>query len=135
MGALTEEQRQIEAPGAPEVVGYVASRAASCLKTYVGLIDPMRKVARHLGYALAVHGSLARDIDLIAVPWIDDAVEPAALVGALIEVIKGFDKNGFAFVDKDCPRLKPHGRLAWSIHFTGGGYFDLGVMPREVASC
>lgn len=34
---------------------------------------------RH-GYALAVHGSLARDFDLIAVPWVDEASEPSKVL-------------------------------------------------------
>lgn len=132
MSALTEEQRQIEVSGrhGPEVVGYVASRAESCLRTYAGLIEPMRKVARQLGYAITVHGSLVKDIDLVAVPWTDEAVAADVLIAVMIETIKGFDQNSFAFVDRDCPRPKPHGRLCWSVHFTGGGFFDISVMPR-----
>jgi len=29
---------------------------------------------RDCGYAIAPHGSLARDLDVIAVPWTEDAV-------------------------------------------------------------
>ena len=32
------------------------------------------------GYALAVHGSLARDFDLIAVPWVETPSEPSAIL-------------------------------------------------------
>jgi hypothetical protein len=44
---------------------------------YELLIEPLRAVARSLGYALTVHGSLVRDIDLVAVPWTSDAVHGA----------------------------------------------------------
>jgi hypothetical protein len=42
-----------------------------------------RVVARSKGYALAVHGSLARDIDLVAVPWVEEAASAAELAEAV----------------------------------------------------
>ena len=43
-----------------------ANRAA----VYAAALYPdLAEIAREHGYALAVHGSLARDFDLIAVPW------------------------------------------------------------------
>ena len=35
-------------------------------KILPGLIDALRAVAREFGYALGTHGSLVRDVDLIA---------------------------------------------------------------------
>jgi hypothetical protein len=37
------------------------------------LLPALREVARRFGYALAVHGSLEWDIDLVAVPWCENA--------------------------------------------------------------
>lgn len=37
------------------------------------LLHKMRKLARNHGWTVAIHGSLRRDIDLIAVPWVDEA--------------------------------------------------------------
>jgi hypothetical protein len=85
------------------------------------LITPIRAVARQHGYAVAVHGSLARDIDLIAVPWRPDVRnDPNA------------DPRDFT---KRNPEPKFHGRLGWSIFVTSTGrggystYIDLSVMP------
>lgn len=36
-------------------------------------------VARELGYALAVHGSLARDLDIIACPWTETATSALSM--------------------------------------------------------
>lgn len=36
-------------------------------------IDRIRELAREVGYAIAVHGTLERDLDLIAAPWTEDA--------------------------------------------------------------
>ncbi len=67
----------------------------------------LRDSLAELGWSLAVHGSLKRDIDLIAVPWCDDA-EPA------LEVINAISRCGlviFGGIER-----KPHGRVAmlWS---------------------
>lgn len=47
--------------------------------TYAALMPDIVQAGRDCGYAIAPHGSLARDFDLIAVPWIDEAVSPQDL--------------------------------------------------------
>jgi hypothetical protein len=105
---------------------------------YEWLIGPLREKARELGYALAAHGTLVRDIDLIAVPWTRTAVDARTLAQALNDVAAAYN-GGTAFRKPDeddayfwagSPGLKPHGRLVWSIHLGGGPYIDLSVMPR-----
>ena len=100
-------------------------------KAYCRIIGPLRLKARELGYALGVHGSIKRDIDIIACPWTEKAVDAEALVEALrveTEAIIGFAVYGN---DGPWPRNdKPHGRLCWTIHFNGT-YLDLSVMPRH----
>lgn len=102
------------------------------------LIEPLRAVARSKGYSLAVHGSLKRDIDLIACPWTKEAV-PA---GELAEAIRAEAErvHGIAFqtsfessdyFQKGQPGYKDHGRLVWAFHLGGGPYIDLSVMPRH----
>jgi hypothetical protein len=98
-------------------------------KAYAKTITPLRERARELGYALTVHGSIKRDIDLVAIPWIDEAAPPQELADALRE--KTEEIIGFAIYGHDgpFPRLKPHGRMCWTIHFNGT-YIDLSVIPR-----
>ncbi len=120
----------------------------ACL--YPGLCDK----ARSLGYALAVHGSLANDLDLIAVPWTEDAVDAVTLKDALMQHIGAC---GYAdLLKRDSPWLtadqrkrvcdrqglglesevtgKPHGRVAWNLYLWAGAKVDLSVMPRAVSS-
>ncbi len=106
-------------------------------EAYEKLIGPLREKARELGYALAVHGSLVRDIDLIAVPWISGAVQPYVLAEALRVVAAEHGPCGVAFLDphergryflKGCPEGKPHGRLVWCFHLGGGPYLDISVI-------
>ncbi len=105
------------------------------LKTppYVAMYPGLSRAARSCGYALAVHGSMARDMDLIAVPWTTDAKPPEVLVEALRDACGGWVH---APDTKRDPTPKPHGRLVWTIHMGGAidgpvaaAYIDLSVMP------
>lgn len=101
--------------------GFVASRV-----TFYGALYPeLREAARHHGYALAVHGSLTKDLDVVAVPWTEDAADNVTLARAVCEAAGGFFTGG-----RD---VGPHGRLRYTIHLgKTGGYVDLSVMPRLV---
>ena len=101
---------------------------------YPGLVA----IARKHGYALAIHGSMKRDFDLIAVPWVGDAGEPFAMIMEMKEAVQGVFTNHemehLSVQAKGHPTLKAHGRLCWSIHLTNEGafgpYLDICVMPR-----
>lgn len=111
---------------------------------YDQMIEPIRARARELGYAIAVHGTLKRDIDLVAIPWTAEAVdahEIAEAVRLVAESITGWAKLRVGLEDSEYFRQgaresKPHGRLTWSFHLTekfqggGGPYIDLSVMSR-----
>jgi hypothetical protein len=104
-----------------------------CLEYYEVLIDALRHVAFRCGYSLAVHGSLQRDIDLIACPWRDSAVDASHVADKIriaTEAIIGFART--RDVDPN-PRVMPCGRLAWSFYLThedSGPYIDLSIMSN-----
>ena len=78
-----------------------------------GLYPQIAEICRKHGYALAVHGSLARDFDLIAVPWVETVSEPREVVDEL--------QQTFAFCKGHIPpEGKPHGRIGYSIPFSFG---------------
>jgi len=104
---------------------------------YAVLYPKLVKAARAKGYALAIHGSMVRDFDLIAVPWVEDAAEPLELVFALKEVCTGVfisSRTDYLLSPDFDAREKPHGRLSWVLHLTEDGmygpYLDIAVMPR-----
>lgn len=98
---------------------------------YASWYASLRDVAREHGYALALHGSLHRDCDLVAVPWTDDVTEPDALIEALRECVDGYYDPE---VSSHLPECKPHGRLAWVIHVGyDGAYLDVSVIPPAVS--
>ena len=75
------------------------------------------------GYALAIHGSMARDFDVIAIPWTPDAASPEEVIQA-IEAVLAVNIIG-------PPSARPHGRTAYmlSVGF-GNCSIDLSFMPR-----
>lgn len=122
-----------DAPPKPPISPKHAAKARA---DYESLIEPLREVARRHGYALAVHGSLARDIDLVAIPWQQICSHPIRLAedfqAKIVEVIG----QALHLKEEDdwwhhagCPGSKPHGRLGWVYHLGGGPYVDLSVVP------
>lgn len=82
------------------------------------------RVARECGYSVGIHGSLKRDVDLIAAPWTDEAVGPAELIRRLCS---GLNARWLGQSKEE----KPHGRIAVGLQIDG--YFkpiDLSIMPR-----
>ncbi len=104
--------------------------------TYAALYPDLVTAARTHGYALAIHGSLTRDFDLIAVPWTQEASEGLELIKSLQEVVGCCYRRSSIdefFTDAD-PRSRPHLRRGYVIHLTDDGakgpYLDISVMPR-----
>ena len=95
------------------------------------LLPPLRLAARGCGYALAVHGSLARDIDLVAIPWTSSATSAKALVDRLCGVIAGICGRAHPLGEWT---TKPHGRQALIIITSGDAEIDLSIMPLGTPS-
>lgn len=47
---------------------------------YSEILPVIRIVAKRAGYAIAVHGSMTRDFDLVAVPWTKHFLKPETLL-------------------------------------------------------
>lgn len=106
-----------------------------------GIIDPdyarvftvARCIAWSEGYALLMHGSFTRDLDLLAVPWTDSATDADHLVR---RIALALDDLRLLVKDPAAPSQaseKPHGRLAYTLTFKAFGdprFVDISVMPR-----
>lgn len=115
----------------PKLSEPIPARAAA----YVALYPMLLQIAKDHGYALCVHGSLHRDFDLVAVPWIKEASPALKLIRAFKRATRCVTHHEETDrMVKDCaPGKKPHGRVAYSLHVTNsgmyGGYLDISVMP------
>jgi hypothetical protein len=76
---------------------------------YAAAIYPdLAAIFQRHGYALAVHGSVARDFDIIAVPWAEKISTPKEVLDAVLET--------FAItISVDSPVVKNHGRSAYTL--------------------
>lgn len=91
---------------------------------YFLMAEKIKKVCIANGYALAIHGSLVTDLDIVAVPWTEEAVKPTTLAKCIFREIKGYTNH----IDKE-PTKKPHGRLCWTVLMDWHAYIDLCIMP------
>jgi hypothetical protein len=92
---------------------------------YASLYILLTVKANQLGYALGIHGSMKRDLDLIAMPWTEMAVSRKHLIAKLAIAVGGVHSNV-----RDVDHWKPFGRVSSSIHLEEGLYIDISVAPR-----
>ena len=86
-------------------------------------INRIRELAHEVGYAIGEHGSKERDLDIIAAPWTESAVEAIDLLLHLKSGLKGRLLGGIEH--------KPFGRVGANIQLDG--FFkviDISVCPK-----
>lgn len=107
---------------------------------YTYCFESLKIIAKEFGYNLVLHGSMSRDMDLIAIPWeeevgdVDKMIQIFAdlLGGAILDKGKGHE----VFVKQN---KKPHGRTVYIINLNRGAfksndpqyYLDISVMPTQ----
>ena len=114
-----------EQPFVPGGIAKDHARAKQPVIAYACLYPRLAAVAREHGYALAMHGSLVADCDLIAVPWVNDAARGDDLAAALARRCGGW------LVLDSWPERRPAGIRKHVIHLGGGPYLDLAVIPAS----
>jgi len=102
---------------------------------YRRIIPTISAAAREYGYAIGVHGSLQRDLDLIAAPWREGACDHETLARVVHKAACGLVSESYTW------EVKPGGRYACSFPVcwteksetfkreTSLGCIDLSVMP------
>jgi dissimilatory sulfite reductase (desulfoviridin) alpha/beta subunit len=115
---------------------------------YAVIYQKLCRIALRRGWALAIHGSVQRDIDLVLIPWVDDADHEDTVVEDIRLFIEGSYNDrarkraekkrlGDAFKPRHglahfAVETKPHGRRAISIYIGYSAfYLDISIMPRQ----
>lgn len=125
------------------IIGYARISGCGEGQAY-GIVDPdyarvftiARCIAWSEGYALAMHGSFTRDLDLLAVPWTDRATEAEHLVRRIAGNLDELDLLVKDPKAKSQATQRPHGRQSWTLTFKAFGdprFVDISVMPRAAA--
>lgn len=115
---------------------------------YAVIYQKLCRVALRRGWALAIHGTVQRDLDLVLIPWTEDADS----VDHVVEDIRLFVEG--TYTDKARKRAekkrlgdatrpkyglahfyateKPHGRKVISIYIGYSAYYlDISIMPTQ----
>jgi hypothetical protein len=90
-----------------------------------GIYPKLADIFRRHGYALAVHGSVQNDFDLIAVPWVEDAGDPETIATEVNE------KFAAKFARQDHV-VRAHGRIVYKLAISFGDCaLDISFTPRS----
>lgn len=97
---------------------------ANSAPVYACMYKGLAELSREHGYALAAHGSMARDFDVVAIPWVDHPDPAESLIDAIL------DKYALNQIGE--PEMKNHGRKCWTLSLGFGDTFlDFSIMPFE----
>jgi hypothetical protein len=91
---------------------------------YASLWDDLRQAAMNKGWALGLHGSLSRDMDIMAMPWTREASSDIEMIEAL--------KNCFTDaenLDLDVSDM-PNNRRVFTLSIWADFYLDINVIKH-----
>lgn len=92
---------------------------------WVFMFPKIREVAAQCGWAIGVHGSVANDLDLMAMAWVEKHTTADELADAIAKVVTLTYRKPIKN-DKD----KPNNRVVYTI-FAGNTYIDLNVIDNN----
>jgi len=96
---------------------------------YASIWPDLRDAAMDCGWALGLHGSLSKDMDIMAMPW----VEGAKPVEEMIKALSGcFTESRFAEQHLVPKTGKPNGRVVYTMSIWADFYLDINIISREV---
>ena len=82
----------------------------------------LKEIARDMGYNLVVHGSMARDLDLIAIPWVNEPMPVLNLIDEISKQLTGTCPDRSEYKEYYKHTIQPGGRQAFIIDLNRGGY-------------
>lgn len=100
---------------------------------FSAIMPEIKEIGKACGYAICIHGSMSHDLDLVAVPWVYNAVAAEVLVERIRQYVNGYIDLGGSQAMAPSPEQKSHGRMGWAIYLNSrftGAYIDISVMPR-----
>lgn len=89
---------------------------------YAAMWEDLRKAALEVGWALGLHGSLASDMDIMAMAWTEEAVHPLEMILALK---KCFDKPKEITLTET---PMPNNRMVYTLSIWADFYLDINVI-------
>lgn len=95
---------------------------------YACIWDDLRNAAMDCGWALGLHGSLANDMDIMAMPWTEDAKPVEVMIKALSDC---FTESIFK-EDHIIPHhTKPHNRTVYTMSIWADFHLDISIIDHN----
>jgi hypothetical protein len=93
---------------------------------YAYYFQDLKEIALEFGYNLVLHGSLNRDLDLVAIPWSEKLGSVRKMIEKMTKrlggeiLLRGSDKRKTINMYGE----KPHGRIVYVININREHYID-----------
>ena len=94
---------------------------------YAAIYEDIRKCAIAYGWAVALHGSLSSDMDIMAMPWTECAASFEKLVQKIVAL---FSENSMSELYTIAYNEKSFGRIVATIPIWEDFYLDISTMKR-----
>lgn len=91
---------------------------------YCAMYPSLAEICRSHGYALAVHGTMARDYDIVAIPWGEELSHHDDVIRDITT------KHAVTLIGE--PTLMRHGRMCYTLALYGEFFFDFSFTPVVV---
>jgi hypothetical protein len=96
---------------------------------YACMWNDFRQAALQCGWALGLHGSLASDMDIMAMAWTENAKPVEEMIAALEDCMTKPDERDFKTT---CSTDKPNNRVVYTIHIFADFYLDVNVIKTNI---
>jgi len=108
-------------------------------KFFLSRLEPIRRAAKEHGYAIALHGSCRRDLDLIATPWVENHSSPDVLAWAVQRAACGITQSKYSWESKPAGRVATSFPICWvgfdyDRSVKSMGHLDLSVVTALTAA-
>lgn len=92
---------------------------------YACMWEDIRQCAMDCGWAVSLHGSLASDMDIMAMPWVENAVSFKEMIDRVSKLFKDNELSSqYVITYND----KPHGRVVATIPIWADFYLDISTI-------
>jgi hypothetical protein len=92
---------------------------------YACMYEDIRQCAMDCGWAVSLHGSLASDMDIMAMPWIENAVSFKEMIDRVSKLFKDNDMSSQYVISYN---EKPHNRVVATIPIFADFYLDISTI-------
>ncbi len=86
---------------------------------YAFYFESIKAIGKKYGYNIVLHGSMNRDLDLIAIPWEEIIGDKESMLTEIAECIGGYvmgEKGGVTKEHFEAFKARFHGRETWVIN-------------------